>query len=235
MVCTFFATCGYGVALYYLPLYYAFTQGDDSLETAVHMLPYICVYIAGAIGSGIFLPVVRRYAALYLLGGVLIAAGAGSMMLVNQDTSLSQSMGIGAILGFGVGLTMQLGASVLALALPANIRMDSSIAMTLTMYTGTTVSLAIAGCIFQNIGFEFLSEALIGSDLSTSEIHQALAGVASPIWAMLNREALEAAIAAVTSAIIRLFYISTVGGALMSICALFMRWEAIDFKPAKKE
>ncbi|KAJ5552395.1 major facilitator superfamily transporter [Penicillium frequentans] len=197
--------------------------------------PYIGVYIAGAIGCGMLLPVVRRYAVLYLLGGILIAAGAGSMMSVNANTSLSQTMGISAILGFGVGLTMQLGVTVLALALPANIRMDNSITMTLTIYTGTTVSLAIAGCIFQNIGFGFLSDALQGSNLSNSQIHNALAGHESPVWAMLDPEALDDAISAVTKAIIRLFYISTVGGALMAIFALIMKWEALDFKHTKAE
>ncbi|KAJ5523326.1 major facilitator superfamily transporter [Penicillium frequentans] len=235
MSASFCACSGYGVALYFLPLYYAFTRGDDSIQTAVHMLPYIGVYIAGAIGCGMLLPVVRRYAVLYLLGGILIAAGAGSMMSVNANTSLSQTMGISAILGFGVGLTMQLGVTVLALALPANIRMDNSITMTLTIYTGTTVSLAIAGCIFQNIGFGFLSDALQGSNLSNSQIHNALAGHESPVWAMLDPEALDDAISAVTKAIIRLFYISTVGGALMGIFALIMKWEALDFKHTKAE
>jgi hypothetical protein len=234
MLCTVFAACGYGIALYYLPLFYAFTRGDDAIQTAVHMLPYICVYIAAVIGSGVFLPMVRRYAALYVVGGVLIAAGSGAMMSVNQDTSLSQTMGIGAIIGFGVGLTMQLGASIMALALPDNIRMDSSIAMSLALYTGTTVALAIAGCIFQNIGFQFLSEALSGSGFSAAEIHEALAGVESPIWAASNGADLRAAIAAVTSAIIRLFYLSTVAGALMVISAFVMKWEALDFKKTAK-
>lgn len=235
MSCSFCACSGYGVVLYYLPLYYAFTHGDGSLQTAVHMLPYIGVYIAGAISSGMFLPVVRRYAVMYLLGGILIVAGSGSMMSVNAKTSLGQTMGISAILGFGVGLTMQLGVTVLALALPANIRMDNSITMTLTIYTGSTVSLAIAGCIFQNIGFDFLSEALQGSNLSNSQIHNALAGEESPVWAMLSSEALEGAIAAVTKTIVRLFYISTVGGALMAIFALSMQWEALEFKRVKTE
>lgn len=233
MLATFFCASGYSVALYYFPLYYAFTRGDDSLEVAVDMLPYICVYIAAAVGSGIFLPLVRRYALLYLLGGVLIAGGAGAMMSVNEHTSLSQSMGVGAIIGFGVGLTMQLGASVLPLALPAKIRMDSPIAMTLSLYSGTTVALAIAGCIFQNVGFELLSEALRGLNFSPGQIREALAGLESPLWVSSDRASVGAAIAAVTSAIVRIFYISAAGGAFLIICALVMKWEALDFRPAK--
>jgi hypothetical protein len=233
MICSCFSCAGYSVALYYLPLFYAFTRGDDSIEVAVHMLPYICVYIAAAIGSGIFLPIVRRYAVMYLLGGVFILSGSAAMMSVHPDTSLKQTMGIGSIIGFGVGLTMQLGASVLALSLPANIRMDSSISMTLAIYFGTTVALAIAGCIFQNIGFDFLSKALSGSHFSPSEIREALAGADSPLWATSNPKALAAAIGAVTSAIIRIFYIPVAAGALMVICSFLLKWEPLDFKKKK--
>ena len=233
MICSCFSCAGYSVALYYLPLFYAFTRGDDSIEIAVHMLPYICVYIAAAIGSGIFLPIVRRYAVLYLLGGALILSGSAAMMSVHPTTSLKQTMGIGSIIGFGVGLTMQLGASVLALALPANIRMDSSISMTLAIYFGTTVALALAGCIFQNIGFDFLSKAFSGSHFSPAEIRGALAGVDSPLWDRSNPKALAAAIGAVTSAIVRIFYIPVAAGALMVICSFLMKWEPLDFKKKK--
>lgn len=235
MLCTIFSTGGYGVALYYLPLYYAFTRGDDSLQTAVHMLPYICVYIAGAIGSGIVLPIVRRYAAIYLVGGILIVSGAGAMMSVKADTSLSQTMGIGALLGFGIGLTLQLGATVFALALPPAMRMDSSIAQTYAMYMGTTVLLAIAGCIFQNIGFNHLSKALQTSSFSDKDIRDALAGLESPIWANASPEIRTAAVTAVTSSLVRIFYISVVAGALMCVTSLAMKWEALDFQAAKRK
>jgi len=157
-------------------------------------------------------------------------SGSAAMMSVHPGTALKQTMGIGSIIGFGVGLTMQLGASVLALALPANIRMDSSISMTLAIYFGTTVALAIAGCIFQNIGFTFLSKALSGSHFTTSQIRDALAGADSPLWATSDPKALVAAVGAVTSAIIRIFYISVAAGALMMICSFLMKWEPLEFK-----
>ena len=232
--CTLSACCGYGVPLNYLPLYYAFTRGDSAIQAAIHMLPFIGLYIVGAISSGMVLPKVRRYAVIYLIGGIMMTAGAASMMSVNANTSLSQTMGISTLVGFAVGFSNQLGATVLAIVLPEKIRMQSSIVMTLNLYTGTTVSLAIAGCIFQNIGFDFLSEALQGENLSNSQIHNALAGKESPVWALLSPSALDAAVSAVTKAIIRLFYISTAGGALMVILALCMKWEALEFGTTTK-
>lgn len=234
MLYTCWAVAGYAIALYYLPLFYAFTRGDDSLETAVHVLPLIGVYIAGAIGMGMILPVISRHAPLYLVGGALITAGAGAMQSVNETTSPSQTMGISAVLGLGVGLTWQLGASVLALALPPAIRMGSGITMTVTLDTGTTVALAIAGCIHQNIGFNLLSEALRGENLFIAQIREALAGVGSPVLATLSPQALQAAVAAVTSATIRIFYIPTAAGVLMIVCSLVMKLEALDCKKPKK-
>ncbi|KAJ5711530.1 hypothetical protein N7488_005686 [Penicillium malachiteum] len=152
MSATFCAACGYSVPLYYLPLFYAFTRGDDSFQAAIHILPYIGPYIVGAIGAGILLP------------------------------------------------------------------------------------RAIAGCIFQNIGFKFLSAALKGENLSSTQIHNALAGKESPVWSLISASALDSAVSAVAKAIIRLFYISTAGGAIMLILALGMKWEALEFnEPATKE
>ncbi|KAJ5614271.1 Major facilitator superfamily transporter [Penicillium herquei] len=236
MSATFCAACGYSVPLYYLPLFYAFTRGDDSFQAAIHILPYIGPYIVGAIGAGILLPRVRRYAIIYMIGGVLITAGAASMQSVDATTPLSQSMGISVLLGFAVGLTTQIGTTVLALVLPPKIQMQSSVLMTITIYSGTTVSQAIAGCIFQNIGFKFLSAALKGENLSNTQIHNALAGKESPVWSLISASALDSAVAAVAKAIIRLFYISTAGGAIMLILAVGMKWEALEFdKPATKE
>lgn len=236
MVCTFMSCNGYAVTLYYLPLFYAFTRGDDAIQTAVHMLPFICVYIAGAIGSGVLLPRVRRYAAMYLMGGLLMAGGAGALQSIHSASPLGQSMGISTLIGLGVGSTLQLGASVLNLGLPQDIRMDSGIAMTITVYSGTTVALAVAGCIYQNIGFEFVSDALSGLPLSSSQIRDTLAGAASPTWRTdLSPELVASAIDALTLAVIRVFYFSVAAGAVMAISALLMKWEALQFTGAREE
>ena len=110
--------------------------------------------------------------------------------------------------------------------------MDSSIAATVSLYTGVTDALAIAGCIFQNLGYQAVFEALGGaaSTVSAEDIREALAGLDSSIWASSSRALLGAILEAVTSVINKLFYIALVAGALMIVCALVMSWEALKFK-----
>jgi hypothetical protein len=44
------------VPVYYIPLYFAFTQGDSELMAAVRLLPFICFLAVANMISGALLP-----------------------------------------------------------------------------------------------------------------------------------------------------------------------------------
>jgi len=44
------------VPVYYIPLYFAYTQGDSELMAAVRLLPYICFLVVFNMASGFLLP-----------------------------------------------------------------------------------------------------------------------------------------------------------------------------------
>ncbi|KUI65218.1 Putative HC-toxin efflux carrier TOXA [Cytospora mali] len=233
------AVC-HGVALYYLPLFYAFAEGYGSLTTAVHLLPYICVFIFSSILAGILLPKLGRYNILFLTAGA--AALIGGALLAHQvaiTTSVSHVMGFEAIIAFGVGLGLTHGMSVANTVLPREHRFDAAALMNMAQIGSIAVILGVAGCIFQNVGMDLLRdtvttyEARTGADLNLTshDLRQALGGVASPLWESGDAEIEYLAVGAVTRTITRIFNIILAAGGVCIAGALLMRWEKLEFKP----
>ncbi|KAK7215915.1 hypothetical protein V2G26_003918 [Clonostachys chloroleuca] len=227
-IATACAAVGYSITIYYIPLFLVFTRGDGPVQAAVHTLPFICVYIATAVIAGSLFPVIRRYAIFYFISGLFLVAGSGAILFIDQTSPLSRLMGITALIGAALGLSFQTGATVLTRALPTGLRIDSAVIISLTQNASITTSLAIAGCIFQNVGRQHLESAIGKFGFSAADINQALAGLESPVWAAGSSEASRLAVAAVTTILIQLFYISLAAGCLLLVCACLMKWEALN-------
>ena len=239
----FLATCMvsvcHGVALYYLPLFYAFAEGYGALMTAVRLLPYICVFIFSSILAGVLLPKLGRYNILFLTAGA--AALVGGVLLsqtVSSTTSEAHVMGYEAVIAFGVGLGLTHGMSVANTVLPREHRFDAAALMNMAQIGTISVILGVAGCIFQNVGMDLLEdtvaayEAQSGTDLNLTahDLRQALGGVASPLWESGNADFEYLAVDAVTRTITRIFDIIFAAGAVCIAGSLLMKWEKLSFK-----
>ncbi|EOO01544.1 putative efflux pump antibiotic resistance protein [Phaeoacremonium minimum UCRPA7] len=97
---------------------------------------------------------------------------------------------------------------------------------------GTALTLALAGCVFQNVGFNLLKDAIGNSGFSDEEIRQALAGVDSRVWDEADADVMTVAVEAVTKVIARLFYIVLAAGAMAFLCGCLMPWRKLDFGKA---
>jgi len=229
------ATCcgagGYAVTLYYIPLFFAFTQGLGPIDCAVRMLPFVGVFIVSALMSGALLPRVRRYKAFYVLAGALDLTGSALLATITSTTSTSRVLGYEAVLGFGIGLTWFHGVSLsnVAVQTPAE-RFAAAALMNMSQLGPISIGLAIAASVFQNYGFNQLKSALGDSGFDDLAIREALAGLKSPIWASGNIDLQELAVAAIVGVIAKLFYISLAGGVVYFIAACCMKWEALTFK-----
>ena len=234
------SSVNYAVTLYYSPLLLAFTRGHSPLSAAVRLLPFICVFIVSVVVSGGLLPVVRYYMPHYLLAGALCALGGGLMTTVRTDTSESTVMGFGVILGAAAGLTWQTALGVTGVVLPKpKDRFDAAALQSMAQLVPVVVSLSIAGCVYQNLGFAVLKESIGkmqgGARYGDEQIHEALAGVASSLWATqagdsdLDAEARRLAVEGVTEVITKLFWILVGAGILGFGAAACMKWEALNF------
>ena len=222
----------YAVTLYYIPLFFAFARGHGAMEQTVRMLSFILVFIAIVLCTGAVLPVVGRYKIIYIIAGSATLAGAAAMAVtMDSNVSEAQVMGLEALIGVGLGMHFQHGLGISNVINNDNprARVDSSIICNMVQMGGIAVVLALAGCIFQNVGFDLLAGAIGTADYTEQDLREALAGVSSVVWQTRDPDVVARGIEAVTEVIADEFYIVVASGALCLLCALCMKGEKLDY------
>ncbi|RMZ77499.1 hypothetical protein DV737_g4305, partial [Chaetothyriales sp. CBS 132003] len=234
LILLYVATGGAGAAqaitLYYTPLFFQFTQGDSAMRAAVRLLPFICTYIFFVMVAGGSLPVVRRYNLYYLLGGGLIVTGGALLFTISTATSSARIYGYEIIVATGTGLTWQNAYSVaVAKVRPKDV--PKAIGFINLAQIGTiAISLAIAGSLFQNLGFHELQKAFAdsGHRFPDDYIRSALAGHISPVFSSTDQGIIHVAIKAVAETIRKMFGQVVAAGVLVTVSSLLMKFEKIS-------
>ncbi|KAL7949238.1 major facilitator superfamily domain-containing protein [Trichoderma barbatum] len=228
VVCT---STGYAVSLYYLPLFFAFARHATPIEAAVHIIPFIGVFIVAVITSSILMPKIGYYAPFYVLAGALMMIGGSLMAQITPATHDSAILGFQSLIGFGVGLVFSNSYSVAnaSLHIP-DARLSSAALFNIASMGGIALALVMAGCIYQNIGFRYLHAGLKPFGFDDTDVRETLSGLASPILDSNDAALRDVVVRNVTKVIARLFYMVVGAGALCVIVGLCMRWEKLDFK-----
>ncbi|KAK5167531.1 uncharacterized protein LTR77_007230 [Saxophila tyrrhenica] len=232
----FIATAGSATAnavtIYYIPLLFVFTRGDDPLDAAVRLLPFIVVFIFFVMLAGATLPLVGRYSLYYILGGALIISGSALMFTVRDDTSIGKVYGYEILIAAGAGMTFQNGYGVASVKVKEEDK-SNAIGFINTAQIGTTaLALAIASCLYQNLGVSALKSALSAYDLPTPLLQAALGGAGSDVLSSLPARVQEIVVSTVAHTIARIFGMSIAAGALLFVAALVMKHEKIDMAGA---
>lgn len=239
LVLLYVATGGAGAALsitlYYTPLFFQFTRGDSALRAAVRLLPFICTYIFFVMVAGGSLPVVGRYNLYFLIGGGLILTGGALLFTINTTTSSSRIYGYEILVAAGLGLAWQNAYSVAAAKVSSLKDVPKAIGFINLAQLGTiSISLAIAGSLFQNLGFHELKHAFAdsGHEFPDDYIRSALAGRISPVFSSADQDIIHIATEAVAETIRKVFGPVIAAGALVTVSALLMRFEKITLEIA---
>jgi MFS family permease len=225
------AGAAYAVTLYYIPLFFAFVLGRDTNEQTVRLLPFIVVFIVVVLFTGALLPVIGRYKIVYLCAGTCVLAGAAAMAtLMDENISEAKVMAFEALIGVGLGMQFQhaLGISNV-ICQSSRDRVDSTVICNMVQMGGIATVLAVAGCVFQNVGYNLLSDALGSAGYTEKQLREALGGVSSEVWRDTNPSISARGAQVVAEVISREFYIVVTGGALGVLCALCMRGQKLDY------
>jgi hypothetical protein len=203
-------------------------ESDSPLKAAVRILPLVLVAVAVSFSSGSLLAKVKFYKPHYLVSGLLITLGS-TLFYVYLDPSTSPGViyGVSVVMALGIGLTWQIGYTVATLKVsPEDIGNAISV-QNLSQIGGTTISLVIAGQVFQSNAFSKLSTALNGQGYRAAEIHDAVAGAQSVLLNQLEGELRDRALLAITGAIRTSFIPVITAGVLIFIAGLFMKMEKL--------
>jgi hypothetical protein len=213
--------------IYYIPLFFEFTKADGAITVAGRLLPFMCPQIFTALLSGALLPKLNLYAAWYVISGILALVGSVLMFLISAATPAGDIYGFEVLIGAGCGLTAQIAYSIALVESPADKAASTISFINMAQLGGGALALAIAGTVFQNVGFNTLQSALNGREYSSSEIRAALAGGYSAIISDSTPEVRGITSDAIGSTIANVYGISISGAAAVLVVGLLMRWEKV--------
>jgi hypothetical protein len=219
------------VTLYYIPLYFQFTKGDDALEAAVRLLPFVTIYVFSVMFSGGLLPIHGHYTPWYFASSVMMIIGGVLMYRVKVTTSISAIYGYEVLLAIGSGIIFQIGYSVAA-AKVAPRDVPASIGFINVAQIGTvSIALAISGALYQNLGHKNLKEALGSYDIPDAQLRSALAGALSTVLSTRGPVVRQLALDAIVKTISKLYALVFSAGAVTLVAACCMRWEKLKLDP----
>ncbi|KAL7800321.1 major facilitator superfamily domain-containing protein [Trichoderma ceciliae] len=216
------------VVVYYIPIYFQFVHNDTALLAAVRLLPFVIITVTFNLLSGHLLSRIQYYMPVYLISGVLITLGGSLLMVYLQPTTPEAYIyGFSVIIAVGTGLSLQIGYAVATLKVPSEQMGDAIKMQNVSQIGGTVLALVIAGQVFQSSAVNNLGAVLKGHGFTESDIHDIVAGTQSELFAELNGDLKQAAIAAITSATQNSFILVVVAGATILVSSLAMRFERL--------
>lgn len=230
------ATAGsVAVLLYIIPLFYAFSRGEEARQIVIHLLPALACFAIASMLTKSTLRIVRRPAILYICGGICVSAGSGAMMWVTAHTSSSITIGLSCLLGSSLGLMSTLSMPILETNLPPHLRNGVSVCLVTVPHTFTTLPLALAGCIYLNRGYHNLREAAGDIQVPVAEVYQALAGLKSPSFSNGLPEIPTSVLEASSASIMDVFAIGIAAGVTMIAAAFIDGFRPWPFYTATQE
>ncbi|CAI6297767.1 unnamed protein product [Periconia digitata] len=212
------------IAMFYIPIYFQFTNGDSALQAAVRLLPFVIVAISVNLASGYFLSAIKIYMLIYVIGGVFLTLG-GSLLTayLNPDTTHGTIYGLCIITAIGSGLAMLAGYSIASLTTKPENGGPALTMQNVSQLGGQVISLAIGGQIFQSTAVRNLRSVLAGQNFSEEDIRSAVSGVQSRVLEEVHGELREEVVLALVSAMQKVFILIPVAGAVMLVAALCMK------------
>jgi hypothetical protein len=219
------------IPVYYIPLYFQFTRGDEPIKAAVRLLPFMSIGVFTTMLSGGLMPKTGFYMPWFALSGVFGTIGGSLMFTIDTSTSAGVVYAYSILIAIGAGGSLQLGYSIAQAVLldtqqPAAIRF-----INMSQLGGTTIALTIAGRVFQTYAFKNAKEALAGLGFTDAQVGAAVAGAKGSILGSVTPEVRHAVLEGVVKAIAKAYILVIVGAATTLTCSLFMKREKLFQKP----
>ncbi|EAW13722.1 putative MFS drug efflux transporter [Aspergillus clavatus NRRL 1] len=224
------ASSGLFISVYYIPLFFQFTQGDTAVKASLRLLPFVLVLIFTIILNGHMMSKLGYYMPWYLLGSAFELIAAALMYVVKPDTSASAIYGYTALMALGVGAFNQAGYSVVqAKVKPSEIPWALGFMM-VSQLGGIVLALGMAGAIFVNKATAGLLELL--PDVDPEIVKNAIAGTSSSLFKSLSDEVQAKALGVIVHAIDLVYVLLIVAGAMGVLLSVFLKREKLFLEMA---
>ncbi|KAJ2579237.1 hypothetical protein GGH95_003207, partial [Coemansia sp. RSA 1836] len=146
----FFMGVGMFAPMFFIPIWYTIVKNAGSITAGLHLLPYLLSISLVSVASGFLVMKTGRYREMVILGTAIFVVGTGLMILFDESISTGKQIGFMVLMGFGLGLNIQILLIVVQTAAPTK---DMAAATTLFLFMrilGSSIGVAAMQSIFQN-------------------------------------------------------------------------------------
>ena len=159
-------------AITYLPQYQQIVKGASATTSGLQLLPLMGGLLVASIGSGQIISRTGRYRAFPIIGMAVVAGGLAMLGNLDQDSSAFSAGLAQAVLGFGLGLVMQ----VLVLAVQSTVRIrdlgTATSAASFFRSIGGSVGVSVFAALFNSSLNRHLESSLPpGADVNPESLH----------------------------------------------------------------
>ncbi|KAL9630841.1 MAG: hypothetical protein Q9204_004515 [Flavoplaca sp. TL-2023a] len=219
-VAIFSAPAAVYIPIYYIPLFFQFARGETPIEAAVRLLPFVLIIAAVSILNGFFMSKLGYYMPWFLGGSLLAVVGGALMFTVDTSTSIPAIYGYTVILGIGGGCFLMSAFGCVSAVVDARDVFNAIGVLSLVQCLGITFFPAISGCIFQNLGANYIGPYL-PADFNGSAT-AILAGASSPEFQSFSEQLRTQVATAIVSAMSYLYTMTIVAGGVTAILSPFL-------------
>ncbi|KAJ4371960.1 hypothetical protein N0V83_003733 [Neocucurbitaria cava] len=226
-ICTAATSTMLFIPVYYIPIYFQFTRGDEPMEAAVRLLPFILVGVFTTMLSGGLMPVVGYYVPWFVLSGVVGTTGGALMYTVDSTTSAGAIYGYSILVAIGAGGSLQLGYSIAQAILPQSKQSAAVRFINMSQLGGTTIALTIAGRVFQTYAFKNVKHAVNGLGFTDAQVSAVVSGAQGSLFEELSPEVAAAVLEGIVKAIGKSYILVIAGATTTLVCTAFMKRERL--------
>ncbi|KAH7396378.1 putative MFS aflatoxin efflux pump [Pyrenochaeta sp. MPI-SDFR-AT-0127] len=154
----FFVGAGMYVIIYYLPVWFQGIKGDSAVTAGIKLLPLMLSMLVASVLFGGIVQKSGYYTPVGIVGGAIMAIGAGLLILFEVDTGHAKWIGYQVVFGFGMGLAMQTPTIAIQTVLPSR---DVPLGMALLFFgqlVGGAIGVPVATTIMNNQLLKNLAE-----------------------------------------------------------------------------
>lgn len=251
-VVLFFLFAVFMLEVYYLSLAFQAIYNNSATQAGVKLLPFILVQIVILIASSRIIPLIGRFKYIIAAGPIFLAVGAGALYSVKYGTPENHVLGFEALLGVGIGLSLQNTMLAVQFELkkePWLISAGTGIAVfckskTQSMFQGILVLMRSVGMAGRIIGLS-MAGSVFGNTIQTNiakyasdlppQFANALINDASAVWSIIPEQYREGALMAYTEALRNVYIIGVPCAIIGFIGAMFIKNSKMQSKAEEEE
>ncbi|KAF9639913.1 hypothetical protein BFW01_g11719 [Lasiodiplodia theobromae] len=217
------ATCNAAgfIPVYYLPIYFQFSRGDDALSAAVRMLPLIVLLSAAIIANGYLMGKWGYYQPWYVVGAALALVGNVLLSLVDINTDIAQIYGYEILVAVGSGSFIQAGYATIHTVVSQEDTANGIAYMMLAQFIGIVFGLGVSGAVFINSATQALQVLL--PNVPVQQIRSIISGTSSNAMKAVPVEQRGLVLATVVDALRKVFIPAYAAAAVALIVSVFLK------------